>query len=67
MDFAQRRSLILHHPWLAGTRVTFSVSNLLDAHQRVRDANGATPVTYQPAYLDPVGRTVRLNVRKLFF
>ena len=66
-DFAQQRTLMLHHPWLAGTRVTLSVTNILDAHQRVRDATGATPVTYQPAYLDPVGRVVRLNVRKLFF
>ena len=66
-DFAQQRSLMLHHPWLAGTRLTVSVTNILDAHQRVRDASGATPVTYQPAYLDPVGRVLKLNVRKLFF
>ena len=65
-DFAQMRRLVLHHPWLGGTRVTLSVSNLLDAHERVRDALGATPISYQPAYLDPVGRVVKLSVRKLF-
>ncbi len=47
--------------------MTLSVTNLTDAHERVRDATGATPVSYQPAYLDPVGRVVKLGVRKLFF
>jgi outer membrane receptor protein involved in Fe transport len=66
-DFAQRRSLIVKYPILMGTRVTLSVTNLFDNRQKVRDANGITPVSYQPAYLDPVGRVVRLSVRKLFF
>ena len=65
-DFAQMRRLVLHHPWLSGTRVTLSVSNLLDAHERVRDAFGNTPISYQPAYIDPVGRVVKLSIRKLF-
>jgi phosphoribosylformylglycinamidine (FGAM) synthase PurS component len=33
----------------------------------VRDAAGATPISYQPAFLDPLGRTVRISLRKLFF
>jgi len=33
----------------------------------VRDANGVTPISYQPDYLDPTGRAVRLSIRKLFF
>ncbi len=65
-DFAQNRRLVARHPWLSGTRVTLGVTNLLDAHEKVRDATGSTPLTYQPAYLDPVGRVVRLSVRKLF-
>ncbi len=60
------RRLVMHHPWLSGTRITLSVTNLTDAHEKVRDATGATPITYQPAYLDPVGRVVKLSVRKLF-
>ena len=35
--------------------------------QRVSDATGATPITYQPDYLDPLGRSVRVSIRKLFF
>jgi hypothetical protein len=34
---------------------------------RVTDAAGLTPVSYLPAYLDPLGRSVRVSVRKLFF
>lgn len=55
------------HPILRGTRVTFSVTNLFNSRQRVTDATGATPISYQPAYLDALGRSVRLSIRKLFF
>ena len=65
-DFAQMRRLVLHHPWLNGTRITLSATNLTDAHERVRDSSGNTPTTYLPAYLDPEGRVVKLSVRKLF-
>jgi len=34
---------------------------------RVRDADGVTPVSYQPDYLDPMGRTVKLSLRKVFY
>ena len=41
--------------------------NLFDSRQRVTDATGATPISYQPDLLDPLGRSVRLSIRKLFF
>lgn len=53
--------------FLRGTRVSLSIDNLFDARQQVRDGLGATPLSYQPGYLDPLGRSVRLSVRKLFF
>jgi len=53
--------------WLTGTRVTLSVDNLFDSRLKVTDATGGTPLSYQPALLDPLGRTVRISVRKLFF
>jgi hypothetical protein len=53
--------------FLRGTRVSLSIDNLFDARQQVRDSLGATPLSYQPGYLDPLGRSVRLSVRKLFF
>ena len=55
------------HPFLRGMRISLSIDNLFDARQQVRDRLGATPLSYQPGYLDPLGRSVRLSVRKLFF
>jgi iron complex outermembrane recepter protein len=52
--------------WSKGLRVSLSVTNLADARERVVDATGATPVGFQPGYLDPLGRTVTLGVRKVF-
>ncbi len=66
-DLGQRIELIKRHPWMRGMRVAVAVDNLFDARQRVTDASGTTPVAYQPDYLNPLGRTVRLSVRKLFF
>jgi len=65
-DFTQIGSLG-RQSWARGLRVTFSINNIFDSHERVRDATGATPLSYQPDYLDPLGREVRLTIRKLFF
>ena len=53
--------------WARGARLTFSVTNLFDQRQKVRDTLGNTPLSYQPVYLDALGRTVRISFRKLFF
>ena len=66
VDLDQQKPLLAKAPWLRGTRVSFIVSNLFDERVKVRDATGATPVGYQPANLDPVGRSVRFSLRKLF-
>ena len=66
-DLGGRLEWVKAHPFLRGTRVTLSVDNLFNQRQRVTDATGATPVSFQPDYLDPLGRTIRLSTRKLFF
>lgn len=66
-DLGQRLELVKKHPWLRGARVSFGVDNILDRRQRVTDASGVTPISFQPDYLNPLGRTVRLTFRKLFF
>jgi iron complex outermembrane receptor protein len=66
-DLGQRREWVKDHPWLRGMRVTLSVDNIANSRQRVTDASGVTPVAYAPDYIDPLGRTIRLSVRKLFF
>lgn len=64
---SQVPGLIGKHPWMRGMRVSLAVNNLLNTRQKVTDGTGATPYAYQPAYLDPLGRTVMISVRKLFF
>ncbi|VVS96637.1 TonB-dependent Receptor Plug domain protein [Sphingomonas sp. EC-HK361] len=66
-DLGGRLEWVKAHPWMRGTRVTLSFNNLTNQRQRVTDANGLTPISYQPAYLDALGRSVRISVRKLFF
>jgi iron complex outermembrane recepter protein len=53
--------------WARGFRVSLTIANLLNDRQRVRDASGTTPLSYQPAHLDPLGRRVSLGIRKLLF
>ncbi|WP_380785123.1 hypothetical protein [Sphingomonas sp. R86521] len=66
-DLGQQLTLVKAHPWVRGMRLTFSVDNVFNSRQRVTDATGVTPISFQPDYLDALGRTVRLSVRKLFF
>jgi hypothetical protein len=56
----------LKHPWLRGTQFRLEVDNLFDARPRVRDAAGVVPLNYQGNVLDPIGRTIRISIRKLF-
>ena len=65
-DLSQRPALIAHHPWLKGTRLFINVQNLFDTRLHVRDENGIVPISYQPAYLDPLGRSIRIGIRRLF-
>ncbi len=53
-------------PWLAGTRLSLTVNNLGSARQAVIDERGGTPLRYQPAYNDPLGQTVFVELRKAF-
>jgi iron complex outermembrane recepter protein len=51
---------------LKGTRVTVSVDNLFNDRQVVTNTAGGTPQAYQPVYRDPVGRTLQIELRKVF-
>jgi outer membrane receptor protein involved in Fe transport len=64
--FANMANRFRGQNWARGMRVSFTVGNLLNRRQSVTDGTGATPVAYQPAYLDPEGRTLMLSVRKIF-
>lgn len=66
-NLGQMPSLVKRHPFLRGTRVSIGIDNLFNQRRSVTDANGMTPVRYQPGYLDPIGRAVTISFRKLFF
>ncbi len=66
-DLGRQPTLLFKHPWLRGVRVSVDVDNIFDTRQRVTDAGGATPLAFSPGYLDPIGRTVRIELRKQFF
>jgi len=65
-DLSQRKTLVEKAPWLKGARVSLSLSNIFDQRITVHDAHGVTPLSFQPAYIDPQGRTWRIEFRKLF-
>jgi len=54
------------NPLLKNLRVSFRLDNAFDAQLAVRDENGKTPINYQPFLIDPVGRFIGVDIRKLF-
>jgi iron complex outermembrane recepter protein len=66
-NLGQLPSIVKVAPWVRGLRVSLGVNNALNERQRVTDGAGETPSAYQPGYLDPLGRTIRLSIRKQFF
>lgn len=52
--------------WIKGTRIGLSITNLFNTRPHVTDRNGSTPIIYQSGYLDPLGRTLRVSLRKSF-
>ncbi|HEY7810760.1 MAG TPA: TonB-dependent receptor [Allosphingosinicella sp.] len=66
-NLGQQQKLVRDVPFLRGSRVTLSIDNLFNSRPGVRDASGITPLGYQPNLLDPLGRSVRISLRKMFF
>jgi iron complex outermembrane receptor protein len=65
-DLDKHPAILDRAPWVKGGRLSLSVSNIFDQKISVRDQAGVTPLNYQPAYVDPLGRTWRIGFRKLF-
>jgi len=65
-DFTPQHDLVTRYPFLRGVRLTFSVTNLFNQSISVKDSGGPTPLIYQSNYLDPTGRVISINLRKLF-
>ena len=64
--FVELEPLFPATSWLKQTRVSLGVNNLANRRQRVTDASGAVPLRFQPAYRDAVGRTIEIELRKVF-
>jgi len=64
--FADTRRILPQVKWAKGLRLSVDVLNLTNSRQRVRDSFGMTPLQYQPGYRDPIGRTIELEIRKVF-
>jgi hypothetical protein len=64
--FADARRFLPDSNWAKGLRFSLDVINLTNDRQRVRDSLGNTPLQYQPAYRDPIGRTIEFEIRKVF-
>lgn len=49
-----------------GATGSLAVGNLFNQRQGVTDRAGATPLRFQPAYRDPLGRNVTIEFRRSF-
>ncbi|WP_239026470.1 hypothetical protein [Novosphingobium decolorationis] len=66
MDLGGKESLVQKMPFLKGSRLSFTVDNILDSRQKVTNAGGEIPIAYQRGYRDPQGRVIGIDFRKLF-
>lgn len=47
-------------------KISFDIQNLFNGYRRITLGDGSTPPGYTRDEIDPLGRTVRINVRKRF-
>ncbi len=66
VDLGMQPKLVEKAKFLKGSRLSLRIENLLGSRQRVTDETGTVPLSYQPDYLDPRGRVIGLNFRKMF-
>jgi len=66
-DLSSRAGLVARFPWLQGSRVNLGVENLFDSRLEVTSSSSSVPLNYQPDFLDPQGRIVRISFRKILF
>jgi hypothetical protein len=62
----QQAKLVKKAPFFKGTQIALRFENLFDSRQRVTDAAGKVPLGYQPDLIDPRGRMVEIEFRKMF-
>ena len=65
-DLGQREVLTKLSPFFKGARLSFRIDNVFDARQKITDGSGAVPLSYQRDYVDPRGRVIEVELRKMF-
>ncbi|MEE2740712.1 MAG: TonB-dependent receptor [Pseudomonadota bacterium] len=65
-NLGQMPDLVKSMPFLKGSRISLRLDNVFNQRREVRDATGMTPLRYRQDYLDPLGRTISIQFRKLF-
>lgn len=66
LNLKDRKTLIAKYPWMDNMRVRLDIDNIFDSRQMVTDGSGSTPLIYQRDLIDPIGRTVEIDIRKRF-
>ena len=51
---------------MRGVRINLALLNVTGVRERVQDRFGVTPLSYQPGYRDPIGRSFEISIRKTF-
>jgi len=64
--FTELKRFLPHSDWARGLRLSIDALNITNDRQSVRDSAGNTPLRYQPGYRDPLGRTIEIELRKVF-
>jgi iron complex outermembrane recepter protein len=64
--FTDLKRFLPESKWARGFRISLDAINIFNDRQEVRDSHGNTPLQYQPAYRDPIGRTIEIEFRKVF-
>ncbi|NBW76233.1 MAG: TonB-dependent receptor [Sphingomonadaceae bacterium] len=65
-SLGQQQGLVKQAPFFKGSQVSLRFENLFDSRQRVTDGTGAVPIGYQADLIDPRGRVVEIEFRKMF-
>jgi iron complex outermembrane recepter protein len=66
VELGEQGKLAERAPFTKNLRLSLRFENLLDSRQKVTDSAGLVPLSYQKDYLDPRGRVVEFEVRKMF-
>ena len=66
VNLDQQQGLVKSAPFFKGSRLSLEVDNLFNSRQRITDANGEVPLSYQPDLVDPRGRVIGIEFRKQF-